>query len=996
MRLRFGTLCLVALVLLPGTSAFGQQARRGSIAGTIKDDTGAALPGVTVTVTSPALQVAQILRVSNERGDYQITELPPGTYRVSYELTGFATLVREGIALTTGFAARVDPVLQLATLAETVTVAGETPLVDLSTTRGGATVAQTLIREIPGNQNFQDVLMMVGGVSNPSPPKTGQISTTVNGFYGKAYGVGTGTALIEGVKMNANESPDFTTVEEVDVKTFGNTADVDAPGATVQLILKSGGNQFHGKVAEIAQHERFQAKNIDDRLRAQGLRLGDSIMYYNDIAADLGGRIIRDKLWFYGSARDFRNKSEAAGFVKDRGADGRYGTADDTPARMTPSHQSLTLKISYQATPKNRFTGYIQYNPDFWSLGQSRFTPYESTLWLKQYSMEEKPIEWQSAISNRWLMTHMWGHGGYDAKRWYLGGWEPYSYEPSRQDRATGQVTGPSWDSGTARQNKPIRNQFSGSVNYLPAGSFGGSHAFQAGYRIWRGQQLYANPQDPDRNGGLAEYRLVYDTNYLPGAYVVPFNGGLAQPVQLITRNYRVEGVSKNNNYAWYLMDSWRPTTRLTLNLGIRWERQTHYVPAQVKAQGTFGVSGTFPPVDAGKWTEWAPRAGVAFDLTGDGKTVVKGTFGRFNEDLGVNGYAAQFNANSLVDTTYRWSDVTRCNCFAPGSLNLSPTGPDFLGITGVNSNALNPDLRLQYINEATASVERELGSGMSVRGVYVYKKVIDSMTAGLIATSNFVNVLRPYSYFDQAFTRRDPGPDGVVGNADDGGTITIYDYNPAYRSGAFVKNMIVNADADRRDTYNNFEVALSKRPTGMWYANTSLLATKNYQWIVKNLLSPNDLVHAVNDTWDISYTLAGGVNLPSNMSVSTLYQGYNGLQRQRTNIFRAVDPSGGPSFPSSSSITQRMEPFGAQRGPARHIVNLRFAKDFRFGGSRQIKTSIDAFNAFNTNVPWGGAGGPVGGGANSGITDASGSTYGYTVQIVSPRVLRFNVGYEF
>src|SRR6266403_661306 len=129
---RYGMSWAIVLLLALGTTVFGQQVLRGSIAGTVKDDTGAALPGVTITVSSPALQVPQIVRVTDERGAYQIPDLPAGTYRVSYELTGFATLVREGIVLTTGFAARVDADMKVATLAETVTVSGQTPLVDVT------------------------------------------------------------------------------------------------------------------------------------------------------------------------------------------------------------------------------------------------------------------------------------------------------------------------------------------------------------------------------------------------------------------------------------------------------------------------------------------------------------------------------------------------------------------------------------------------------------------------------------------------------------------------------------------------------------------------------------------------------------------------------------------------------------------------------------------------------------------------------------------------
>jgi hypothetical protein len=311
--------------------------------------------------------------------------------------------------------------------------------------------------------------------------------------------------------------------------------------------------------------------------------------------------------------------------------------------------------------------------------------------------------------------------------------------------------------------------------------------------------------------------------------------------------------------------------------------------------------------------------------------------------------------------------------------VNFDPNGSDFLSVTGATSNRVNPNLRLPHTHETSASLERELGSGMSIRGLFVYKKVVDGYQN--------VNVLRPYSVYDRQFTRRDRGPDGARNTADDGSPITIYDYNPSYRGAAFVANENTNG---RQDTYKNMEVMLSKRQNGRWFANTSLLATKNPRWLVTVVQSPNDEINALDETWDPSYRLAGGHNLPKGLIVSTLYQAYSGLQRQRTNVFRAADPAGGPAFPSSGTITMRMEPFGTKRGPARHIVNLRVAKDFNLGAGRKIMTGVDAFNAFNSNVPWGG------GGQGSGITDASRPTYGYVVQIVAPRVLRFTVGYEF
>jgi len=165
-------LSTIALVLMLSTAGFGQQSLRGSIGGTVTDDTNAALPGVTVAIDSPSLQVPQIRRVTDERGEYQIIDLPSGTYRVTYELSGFTTMVREGIVLTTAFNARVDAVMKVAAVAETITVSGETPLVDVTSTRGGTTVSKALIETVPGNRNYSDVMLLAGGTTVSAPPRS--------------------------------------------------------------------------------------------------------------------------------------------------------------------------------------------------------------------------------------------------------------------------------------------------------------------------------------------------------------------------------------------------------------------------------------------------------------------------------------------------------------------------------------------------------------------------------------------------------------------------------------------------------------------------------------------------------------------------------------------------------------------------------------------------------------------------------------------------------
>ena len=222
-------LFLVFLVLDLSVEVVAQTVRTGSITGTVKDESGAALPGVTVTVTGPALQVPQLVQVTGPSGDYQIVDLPAGTYQVVFELTGFGKLIRQDLLLTTGFVARVDVALKIAGVQETLTVSAESPLIDVQTTRGGATVSGTVLNAIPNNRNYQDIMNLTPGMVTTTPPQGGVIGMKgeANGFknYGAALS-GQERASIEGVDMQSNENPDFSAVEEVDVKTFGNSAEV--------------------------------------------------------------------------------------------------------------------------------------------------------------------------------------------------------------------------------------------------------------------------------------------------------------------------------------------------------------------------------------------------------------------------------------------------------------------------------------------------------------------------------------------------------------------------------------------------------------------------------------------------------------------------------------------------------------------------------------------------------------------------------------------------
>jgi hypothetical protein len=285
------------------------------------------------------------------------------------------------------------------------------------------------------------------------------------------------------------------------------------------------------------------------------------------------------------------------------------------------------------------------------------------------------------------------------------------------------------------------------------------------------------------------------------------------------------------------------------------------------------------------------------------------------------------------------------------------------LSVTGSSNTIVNPDLALTHTNEATASIEREMPGGISLRGLYVYKQEV--------ATQAIVNTLRPFSAWNQQVVTQDPGADARPGTGDDGAPIIFYDYDPALRGSRFVANTLVNA-TDRKDSFNNLEVALRKRESNNWFAFTSFLATRNHKWLVYAVQSPNDNLFPLNETWTWSYRLSGGYVFPYGIRASTIYQADNGVVGQRTVNF---------ATPSSGNLAIRVEP-PSVKGPSRHVVNLRLSKQLRIG-SHQLSLDLDTFNLFNTNVAW----------AN---TFVSGPTYNFTTDFAQSRVLRLGMMYRF
>jgi hypothetical protein len=339
------------------------------------------------------------------------------------------------------------------------------------------------------------------------------------------------------------------------------------------------------------------------------------------------------------------------------------------------------------------------------------------------------------------------------------------------------------------------------------------------------------------------------------------------------------------------------------------------------------------------------------------------------------------YNANATANALFRWHDRNGDTLYQPGEVDLNPNGLDIINITSASTSVRNPNLKQPRTWEGTASFERELAPNLGFRTMYVYRRL-----AGYLADPG-PNILRPYDVYSIPITRRDPGPDGILGTADDGAPVTFFDYQPAYRGAAFVANQVSNYPND--DRFHSVEFTLTKRTSGRWSAQASGFVVKNHRWLartdtVARLCScPNDAFFPLDDTWNWASIVTGSYRLPGDVLLSAFLQAKTGVLGQRTNIFRMADPDRGRPIAQLNTVTLRLEPYGARSLAAIDILNLRAGREFALAAGMRVGIDLDVFNVLNSNAP-------------TSATFASGPTFGYATAVLPARIARVGARLRF
>ena len=341
-------LIVVALALLVAPGARAQQTN-SSIVGTVADTTGAVLPGVTVEVSSPALIEKVRTATTDASGQYRIVELRPGVYTVKFTLQGFSNLQREGIELTTGFAATVNAQLRVGSLEETITVSGQSPVVDTQNVQQQVVMTRDVIDAIPTARNFANLGTLIPGTTLYGYGR----ALDVGGSFGHAnqmlmvHGSRSGDQkpLIDGMYTGFIGSgfmtfaiPD-TNTEEINIETVAHSAETETGGVRVNMVPKSGANRFGASTYYSYTNDKLQSNNLDDNLRSRGLTAVTRTDYLSDLSASFGGPIARDRLWFYTGVRDWR--THGSGVARFDANPNDFVYTADTSARSGAAQQGF-------------------------------------------------------------------------------------------------------------------------------------------------------------------------------------------------------------------------------------------------------------------------------------------------------------------------------------------------------------------------------------------------------------------------------------------------------------------------------------------------------------------------------------------------------------------------------------------------------------------------------------------------------------------------------
>jgi Carboxypeptidase regulatory-like domain/TonB dependent receptor len=936
--------------LLVGGNAGAQTigATTGAINGKVSDKTGAVLPGVTVEASSAAMMGSRPI-LTDAQGRYEFRAVPPGEYTLKFSLAGFARKVRDGIRVNLGETATVDEVLDLASRQEEVVVlAGRSPVVDRSGTALAHSFDVRQLADLPAARSAGAVTQATPGIQ--LTVFEGGASVGPGGGPFTAYGTpGVYRPTIEGIVVTRGFplgfSLDYGSFEHVAVTLGAHGPESPWPGVGLQVVTKSGGNAHRGSMYLDYLHRAWQAFNIDDDQIARGMQGGIEFRpeelnrhwSARDANVDIGGPIRRDRLWWYLSLRDQNMQARQPRFpVKPlethlTNAGGKITALAKGGGRVVVFAQATR---NHQPT---RLDGYVR--------PATAINLYEDSTSNQVAQGSVWKVEWNAYAGPKLYFEILGGQFLVDRHE------RPNGTALRVEDDRDLTVVGGGRDWLESQRS----SQIVASASYTTTGR-AGTHHVKAGGEF---------------------NRVVVAEQWLHG-----YRGGVlhvtigGQPFDVYLFDTPSRSTGGQQAYAAWLQDSWRLGGRLTFNLGLRIDRYRVFFPPQDRPSGQAGerlwTVQVFPAVgNVIDWNALAPRLGLSYSLSGDGRTVVKLTYGKYSYPSGPE---LIFNANPNSRTwfkRYKWQDENRNRQWDPGEeYDLQAQSG------GVES--LDPGTTLGFQREATARIEREIAPNTSLETGVIWRA---DHGRPVRQDAN-----RPSSAFTRTVTVTDPGIDGRPGTSDDGPQFVLNDMAELPPSPSYVVGNVASGPSE----YWIWEINARRRMHRRW----SLVAGFSHTWTREHAsaylgqvvranmfpLTDNDLINTAEGgrhefrLW--SARVYGTYDGPFGLRITPFLRHQSGQPYGRT--FR---PQGQFNVTPSLALA---EPIGTRRMDHVTLVDTRVEKVFALGAGRRIAAFVDVFNLLNAN--------PV-----QSMNWSSGTgVFQRPISVVPPRVARIGAKFEW
>jgi hypothetical protein len=980
---------VVFLLLVLAVPAFSQGTNVGSITARAQDGTGAVIPGVEVTISSPQMIGGTRTAITDEAGVARFTELVLGTYRVSFALPGFKTLNVDNNVVVTGRTLTVPGTMEVATVAEEVTVTSAAPTIDLEASTVAVNWDLNKLNNLPYSRSLAGLTTMIPGLFQTSYDVGGSSFGTSSGVNARSYGrSGNAVVAVDGLIWDQGYA-DWGAFEEVNVITASKGADQMNAGVTINQTLKSGSNQWHWAFNQDIEKGGFQSTNVDDDLLARKYTVGSAkFTTLRETYGDISGPVIQNKLWFYFSYRDSYGGNFEPGSIR---------MSDGAQQEFFTKLESPTAKMTYQLTDSMKLDASWQIGRKWQPYrGLDRWTPAEGSQNQDSYSTFGPNLKYTWIVGPKMTLTAGINRGGY----W----WPDYHYNTgcfnfqitctdATQIRRTDIHSDSGGDLGPILTlfRRPIRWTRNVDVSWFNDIA-GKNNELKVGYYSWWDKGYtsnfgYPNQQTYRYEATDAQASVVNPT---PADILARFSRENADSV--VVYDYPNKVISRGNYTSFYLDDKLTWNRKLTLKFGARFERFSSMFPEQSNTgEGLFATKQVFPERKSSEfpvYTSVVPRLSFVYDVTGTGKLALKASYGRYISSSSSPNSLPGPGAGSVNPNQSKSCRFNGWN----GDIPFIPAPGNYTSISNCSNGSWDPvtrklfanalttrfgslDLNANYLDEWTAGLEIGFNRDYSMRLNFVRKFDMPG--------TKTLNVARPFEAYTVLRTYTDPGPTGTCSSQTAcGGGTNISGSNLVYTWAiptsdprrSITDNLITNLrDGEGKDQFSAYEVTFNKQFSNRWSALASYTIDMGHS-NDNDPLTPGDLWYAYNEpTWNQAIKMNGQYQLPWGLMWSGTFtgqtQGYYGRTLQVRNG-------------ANENVT-----INVQRRIGRlDWVNLwdnRLSKRFTIGDRHTIEGTFDLFNSLNANTV-------------TEVNEASGANFLRPEEILPARIFKLGIRYKF